>query len=306
MDSIINILQKNKFTISVELVPPRNGTDLFAMYEMVETLDNLKVNFLSVTHGAGGSLRGGTLPICHYAQNNFNLNSIAHLTVRGLSKESLENLLIDHYYFGIKNILALRGDPPDNIQATFKPAEDGYSYAYELVQLIHDMRQGRYLIRKNFDKTKGLNYREGVSLDFCIGVASYPEDTDEIRIAYLQKKIDLGADFSITQMILSEKTLFSFIHELQNKYKEFPILPGLRIPNSYDLLLRLQNKFQISVDKTLLNNMQKASPNKEDMKEVGLTWASNLIKRLEEIGVSGVHLFIMGDITSVKDLKKII
>ena len=301
IDSVIDILEKNKFTFSVEIIPPRNGTDFLDVFSIIEKLQQAEFDFISVTHGAGGSLRGGTLPIAYHAQNAYNLTAIAHLTCRGSTQEDLENMLIDHHYFGIHNILALRGDPPDGINSDFKKPDGGFEYAYELIKLISQMNQGKYSKRAGFDEDK--EYREGMKTRFCIGVACYPEDSPETRLQYLKAKIDSGADFGITQIVLNEDIFFSYHEQVAEFYQEkFPILPGIRIPGSFKQLQRMRDKFGISVSDELWNSMEKQT-SKEDMLKVGIEWSMKFIDKLKSKNVPGVHFFIMGDPSAAINVK---
>ncbi len=302
--SVLDILHQNDFSFSAEIIPPRNGTDFTEVFENIRRLKEAGFHFISVTHGAGGSLRGGTLPIAHYASSHENLTAIAHFTVRNVSREDIENQLIDHHYFGIHNILALRGDSPDGIDATFTPAPNGHQYAYELVEQIAAMNRGEYLVRKNFDPEGP--YRKGMPTRFCIGVASYPEDPGAESIEYLAKKIEAGAHFSITQMIFDAKIFEEFYLKIVNKFgHSFPVLPGLRIPVSVKQLERMKNKFGIKVPGNLLNAMREAEPRgKEAMEKVGIEYMKTMIADIRRLGIRGAHLFIMGDPGLAIELKK--
>src|SRR3989338_1435011 len=106
MPKITDILKQKKFTISVEIVPPRNGTDPKEIFSNIKKLKN-KVDFISITKGAGGSLRGGTLPLSVYAQEKAHITPVAHFVCRERTKAEIENEVIDYYYLKINNILAL-------------------------------------------------------------------------------------------------------------------------------------------------------------------------------------------------------
>ena len=293
--SVIDILDSKKFSYSAEIIPPRNGTDFLEVFSHVSELEKSKFDFISVTHGAGGSLRGGTLPIAYHSQNVYNLTSIAHLTCRGMTSEDLENVLIDHHYFGIHNILALRGDPPDGLNESFKPAAGGFSYAYELVKLIMKVNAGQYLKRSGFD-TPEKEYREGIKTRFCIGVACYPEDKRGNDIAHLAVKKEAGADFAISQIVFDYDIFAQFFNKATTLWKDtFPILPGIRIPTSYKQLKRMKEKFGINVPDKLLQDMEKASDSEESMKNAGIEWATHFVQQIQSLGVKGIHFFIMGN-----------
>ena len=304
MNNFLQTLRSERFTFSVEIIPPRNGADFVSVFEQIRLFSEAGFDFISVTHGAGGSLRGGTLPICHFAQDRANILSIAHLTCRGATKEDLENSLIDHHYFGIHNILALRGDPPDGINASFKKTEGGFAYAYELIELITNMNEGRYLVRKNFDQEK--KYKEGIATSFSIGTACYPEDPASQNIEYLQIKKQKGAEYAISQLIYNTEVLQRFLTQTKKIWAdEFPIIPGIRIPHSYQQLKRMKEKFLVNVPDTLLTSMEKAeAQSAEAMQKVGLEWTIHFIEKARSWGICGIHFFVMGKPELTIQLKK--
>lgn len=297
--TVVDILQENEFSFSSEIIPPRNGVDFKEVFEKVSVLKKGQFDFISVTHGAGGSLRGGTLPIAYHAQKVCQITSIAHLTCREMSAEEIENLLVDHHYFGIHNILALRGDPPEGIGAVFEKPKGGYQYAYELVEELNNMNHGRYITRKNFDTG---DHRKGLSTRFCIGVAVYPEDN---QFDYLEIKKEKGAHFGISQMIFDSQIFINFHEKVRQHWQdEFPILPGIWVPSSLQSLLRMQKKFHVSIPNKLLLDMQEAEKTSaEAMKEVGIQWAVDFIREVKQAGVTGVHFFIMGDAQKAVEVK---
>ena len=111
--TLTEVLARGRFTLSAEVIPPRNGAEQATVLATIARLIDSGAHFLAVTKGAGGSLRGGSLPIAQAIKDQFGVPCIAHFTCRDLLPEEVENQLIDHHYFGIRNLLALRGDPPD-------------------------------------------------------------------------------------------------------------------------------------------------------------------------------------------------
>src|SRR4051812_24792095 len=109
-EKLTSVLARQKFTLSAEVIPPRNGVEQGKVLLQIQTLIEAGAQFLSVTKGAGGSLRGGSLPIAQLIKERFLKPCIAHFTCRDLTPAEVENQLMDHHYFGIRNILALRGD----------------------------------------------------------------------------------------------------------------------------------------------------------------------------------------------------
>jgi len=113
--SIIKILNEKEFTYSAELIPPRNGDKVDTVFEKVSILANAGVDFIAITKGAGGSLRGGTAPLSFILKEKMGIPVIAHVTCMDMTVQEVENYIIDHAYLGITNILALRGDPPTGV-----------------------------------------------------------------------------------------------------------------------------------------------------------------------------------------------
>lgn len=301
---------KNQPTFSAEVIPPRNGADPQRVLEQVKALRDTEVDFISVTKGAGGSLRGGTLPIAQVIRQSFGVCSLAHFTCRDATREDVESSLVDHHYLGIRNILALRGDPPDGKPAQdWSPSAAQHKYAFQLVEQIRHMNEGKYLVREGYDlptdtEPGGAYSRNGMKTDFCIGVAAYPEE--EHGVEFFQKKIQAGANFAITQMIYDAEAYESFLERSQ---APIPVLPGIRILTSFATAERMKNKFGIRVPQKLFDLLAKAKASgqpAEDGRKVGLEFAYGLSEDLLRRGAPGIHLFIMNDEVTACELMSLL
>lgn len=251
------------------------------------------VDFISVTKGAGGSLRGGTLPIAQVIKDRFGLCSLAHFTCRDYTVAEVENALIDHYYFGIRNILALRGDPPDGQPDHFQHSTERHTFAYQLVNQIRNLNQGRYIVREGFDREhQNTGSRPGFATNFCIGVAAYPEEKNGAE--YFEKKVEAGADYAITQMIFDPDLYEQFLDRLSERSRSIPVLPGLRILTSHLTAERMTTKFGVRIPTHFIEQLRKAT-SKEDGKKIGLELTYQLCQELLKRGAPGIHLFIMND-----------
>ena len=238
---ITEVLDRNSFTLSAEMIPPRNGESVEATMEKLNRVVSSGVDFLSVTKGAGGSLRGGSLPIAQTIKDHFSKPCIAHFTCRDLSPLEIENQLIDHHYFGVRNILALRGDPPMG-ETDWIPRKDTYPYAYQLIEQIQKLNQGVFLERKGF------SIKDRQATDFCVGAALYPEHPDEKeRIEFAIKKFEVGAEFGITQMIFDPVAFGPFRKKLSDLGFHQVILPGLRILRSQKQAAIMSSRFGCQV-----------------------------------------------------------
>lgn len=284
---IVDVLKEKTFTISAEIVPPRNGEDQAVTFSKLERTIRSGVDFLSVTKGAGGSLRGGSLPIAQAIKEHFNKPCIAHFTCRDLNAAEVENQLMDHHYFGIRNILALRGDPPMGV-TDWVPRADGYSYAHQLVSHICNLNSGTFMKRAGFD----VGALE--KTDFCIGVAVYPEHPDaKERVEFSRLKFQAGGEYGITQMIFDPEHYERFLDEMAKAGVNKPVLPGLRILKSKKQASVMEKRFNCSVPQWYLDALPEE--NAADHASV-LPPFLKLVEEMKKRGAPGVHLFVLGDI----------
>ena len=286
---LIDVLNENTFTVSAEVIPPRNGEARAHTMERLQKVVEGSVDFVSVTRGAGGSLRGGSLPIAQAIKDHFTKTCIAHFTCRDLTPQESENLLVDHHYFGITNILALRGDPPMG-QEKWEPRPGGFSYAYELIDQIRKMNQGEFLEREGFKVAS----RE--QTNFCIGCAVYPEHEDpEERIRFAKLKFEHGAQYGITQMLFDPVLYENFVSDLNKAGVFSPILPGVRILRSRKQAKIMTDRFGCSVPQWYVD----ALPENHERGVVNLDVLPpfiELVERLKKAGAPGVHVFVLNDI----------
>lgn len=298
---LTDFLKQNGFTSSAEIIPPRNGSEQRKILTQVQTLIEAGAQFLAVTKGAGGSLRGGSLPIAQVIKEQYQVPCIAHFTCRDLNAHECENSLMDHHYFGIRNILALRGDPPTEATGqagVWKKKEGGYDYAYQLIDQIRQMNEGGYLTRAAGPKADGQE-----TTDFCIGAAAYPEHPNEAeRIHFFKLKVDHGAHFGITDMCFDPEIYARFMDKLARTGIFVPVLPGTRILRSRAQARKMAQKFRVTVPETMLQ----ALPEIEDTDSIkrGVELFNNLTERMRKLGAPGIHLYVISDTTSSAEALK--
>lgn len=298
---ITDVLVENKFTLSAEMIPPRNGEQMQITMDRLNKVVSSGVDFLSVTKGAGGSLRGGSLPIAQTIKDHFAKPCIAHFTCRDLSPQDIENQLIDHHYFGVRNILALRGDPPMGTEEWI-PHKDGYSYAYQLIEQIKKLNAGQFIERKGFK----VDNRE--STDFCIGAAIYPEHPDpKERLEFAKIKFEKGAEYGITQMLFDPEPYAELTNQLADHGITSPMLPGLRILRSKKQGEVMKSRFGCSVPDWYLNQLPEEHERGVVNPDVIGPFVE-LVERLQKLGAPGVHIFVLADVElcqlAMKELKE--
>lgn len=285
---ISEVLQSDEFHISAEVIPPRNGAEQEKILDQIDKLVGAGAEFLSVTKGAGGSLRGGSLPIAQAVKEKFSRPCIAHFTCRDLSVQEVENQLMDHHYFGVRNILALRGDPPQD-QPDWNPHNQSYQYAYQLIEQIVRLNQGEFLKRPG-----GLNPEDREATDFCIGAAAYPEHPDPTeRFDFFNLKVQAGAEYGITQMIFDVEKYADFLELCAKNNINLPILPGTLILKSKKQAMGISNRFGVSINAKLLEKLPEKRPEGEI--DYALDIFFEYVEDLKKAGAPGVHLFVLSD-----------
>ncbi|RMH55356.1 MAG: methylenetetrahydrofolate reductase [NAD(P)H] [Candidatus Hydrogenedentota bacterium] len=266
---------------SFEFFPPKSERGEIALYEAVERLKDLNPDFVSVTYGAGGSTRDKTLEWTETIQKRYGIPAMAHLTCVGSSRGELHGLIEEIDRRGIRNILALRGDPPRGT-GEFREAPNGLRYAEDLVRLIR--ATGR---------------------EFSVGVAGYPEKHPEAPdietdIRHLKDKIAAGADFVLTQLFFENEHYFNFIEKLQYGAKKtkrgwvsgIPVIPGIMPVTKKNQLDRFVSMCGAFIPERLRRIVDEAKDDRE-VEERGTAFAIEQVRGLLAGGAPGIHFYTL-------------
>ncbi len=286
---------KGKTLFSFEIVPPKKGNNIEELYKNIEPLLEFKPPFIDVTtsreeylykeHPNGLlekkliRMRPGTVGICSAIQHKYNIDTVPHVLCGGFTKEETEDLLVDCFYLGIDNIMALRGDAMKE-ERYFRPTKNGNVYALDLVKQINNLRKGIYL-----HDTLETN----IGMDFCIGVAGYPEK----HLEKLKEKVDNGADYVVTQMFFDNKKYFEFVDKAREMGINVPIIPGIKPISVKKHLNILPQAFFLDFPEELVKEIEKCK-NNEAVKQVGIEWAIAQSIELKKAGVPSLHYYSMG------------
>jgi len=302
---VIDILKKNRRPFaSFELVPPLKGSDASRLYQSLDPLMEFQPPFINITchrdeieyvPNADGTYsrmtlakRPGTVAIVAAIMRRYpKLEIVPHVICGGSSCSRVESELLDLHFLGIQNIMALRGDALPG-QRHFIAEPDGFSHSSELVGMINNLNQGRYL-----DPT----VKDGLATDFCIGVAAYPEKHFEaanldIDIQHLRSKIEAGADYIVTQMFFDNQKFFRFVDFCRKAGITVPIIPGLKPLSSSKQINLLPRSFHIDIPQPLVSLMEKTKT-AEDAYKLGIDWAIKQSRELLEHGVPAIHYYTM-------------
>jgi methylenetetrahydrofolate reductase (NADPH) len=293
-----------KTLFTIEILPPLKGENIRNLFDHIDPLMEFKPPFIDVTYHReeyvfkkreNGLLektatrkRPGTVGICAAIQNNYKVDTVPHIICGGFSKEETENALIDLHFLGIDNVLLLQGDAIKN-EGRFVPDPDGHSYASELLQQVVAMNNGLYLD----DELKSPN-----PSNFCIGVAGYPEKhfaspNLKTDLKYLKLKVDLGAEYIVTQMFFDNERYFDFVKRCREAEINVPIIPGIKPITTKSQASILPTTFHIDIPEELADEVEKCADNKA-VKEVGVRWAVQQSKELIKFGVPTLHFYSMG------------
>ena len=295
---------------SVEILPPLKGQNINCTFKTLDPLVEMKPSFIDVTYHReeyiykqkeNGLLkqyqvrkRPGTVAICAAIQNHYKIDAVPHLICGGFTKEDTEDALIDLNFLGIDNVLVLRGDAIKS-EKSFTPEPGGHSFASELIEQINGLNKGQYLD----DEIQETN-----EMDFCIGIAGYPEKHFEspnlaMDMYYLKKKVELGADYIVTQMFFDNQKYFDFVNKCREMDINIPIIPGIKPLTTFGQLTSIPKNFYIDLPESLAMEVVKAK-DKEAIKEIGLEWCINQCKELLEFGVPGLHFYTMSNSGNTK------
>jgi methylenetetrahydrofolate reductase (NADPH) len=295
---------KSKTLFSFELLPPVKGQSIQGIYDAIDPLMEFNPPFIDVTYHRedyiykqhdNGLLekvayrkRPGTVAICAAIMNRYKVDAVPHLICGGFTREETENALIDLQFLGIDNVLVLRGDAR-HADTSFIPTPGGHSYATDLLQQVTDMNKGKYLYEDH----------EVVKANFCIGVAGYPEKHFEAPnlktdFKYLRQKIEMGADFIVTQMFFDNNKYCDFVKQCRENGINVPIIPGLKPITSSKQLISLPKIFHIDIPDDLSDAVHSCKSEKE-VKDAGIEWMINQCKELMDFGVPVLHFYTMSN-----------
>ncbi len=295
---------KGKTLFSIEILPPLKGENIKTLFDNMDPLMEFKPPFIDVTYHReeyvykkkeGGLLeksstrkRPGTVGICAAIQNHYKVDTVPHIICGGFSREETENALIDLQFLGIDNLLALQGDAIKN-EGRFVPDPDGHKYASELLGQIVSMNNGKFLDE---------DLVQASPTDFCIGVAGYPEKhfsapNLKADLKYLKLKVDMGAQYIVTQMFFDNKKYFDFVEKCREADIHVPIIPGIKPITAKVQGNVLPTIFHIDLPEELSEEVEKCKDNAA-VRQVGVEWAVKQSKELMKFGVPTLHFYSMG------------
>ena len=265
---IRDILAQGKPTLSFEVFPPKTEDNYNTVEKAAKEIAKLKPAFMSVTYGAGGGTSDYTVGIASDIKE-YGVTPLAHLTCVSSTREKVQGVLKELKAHGIENVLALRGDIPENGQTP-------KVYHYES-ELIREIKQ---------------------SGDFCIGAACYPEGHVEsanksVDMDYLKQKVEAGCDFVTTQMFFDNSILYSYLYRIREKGITVPVIAGIMPVTNAKQIKRITQMSGTYLPSRFMSIVDRFGDHPAAMKQAGIAYATDQIIDLIANGVNGIHIYSM-------------
>lgn len=272
-----------KPVISFEFFPPRNEKAMEGFEGVMDKLEKLEPDFVSVTFGAGGSTKEGSYQLVEKLKNERGLNVIAYIAGYGLGPDEISSVLDRYRDLGIETIFVIRGDAPRG-DKEFKPHPDAFSYASEMIDYI----KPKY--------------------DFCLGAAGYPEGhieavSKEKDLEYLKLKVDKGAEYVTAQFFYDNDCYFDFVKKCADAGIDVPILPGIMPVYTVKLMEMLAGLCGTKITDEVRNGLAKLDPeDKKAVADFGIDFATEQCRVLLDGGAPGLHFYTMDRAGSVVEI----
>jgi methylenetetrahydrofolate reductase (NADPH) len=277
---IQDIFAQHRTTFSFEFFPPKTDEASEELFRTIAALQALQPSFVSVTYGAGGSTRDRTHDLVVRIQKETRLTAVSHLTCVCHSLDEMTAILDRYAASGIKNVLALGGDPPKNL-ANFDRAKDAFQYADQLVTFIRG--------RPNAPDRRG----------FGIGVAGFPEGHPGCpnrlkEMDYLKRKVDAGADYICTQLFFDNRDFYDFRERCELAGITVPIVAGIMpITTKHGMVRMAELALGAKIPAKLLRAVGRCGDDDEAVARVGTHWATEQCRDLLDNGVRGIHFYTL-------------
>jgi len=281
-DGVRRLLAEGRPLYSFEVFPPRTPQGERTLWRTLRDIENLRPGFVSVTYGAGGSSRDRTTDLAERIAQDTTLSVVAHLTAVGHSVTELRRIVGRYAAAGVRDLLVLRGDPPDDPRGPWTPHPQGLQHASELVQLVR---------------------RAG---DFGIGVAAFPERHPRSRnwpedIAHFVAKTRAGADFAITQMFFRADDYFRLRDRLDKAGCTVPVIPEIMPATRFRQIARFAELSGATVPADLAHRLEHARDDAEGHR-IGVDHATDLARRLLDNGAPGLHFITLNHTAAALDI----
>ena len=281
-ETVRDLIAAGERSFSFEFFPPKNAEGERQLWTALRELEPLRPTFVSVTYGAGGSTRDRTVRVTERIATDTSMTPMAHLTCVGHSRDELRSVLGSYLNAGIRNVLALRGDPPEGPSAPYTAHPEGLRYAVELVEM-----------------TKALG-------DFCVGVAAFPEAhpsaasrEDDARVLVAKERA--GADFAVTQLFFRPQDYFDLVDRVARLGGTLPVIPGIMPITNLAQISRMAELSGAELPPEIVDRVSRHQ-NPADVRAEGIAIATELSDTLLAGGAPGLHFYTLNRSRATREI----
>jgi len=281
--SVSDLIASGQRSISFEFFPPKDEKGERLLWTTLRELEPLQPTFVSVTYGAGGSTRDRTIRLTEGIATHTTLTPMAHLTVVGHSRDELRSVIGSYAAAGVRNVLAMRGDPPGGPGTPWTPTPGGLTYATELIELVTSLG------------------------DFCAGATAFPlghreAESLEADARVLRAKQDAGAEFAITELFFRVEDYFALLERCAAVGVHIPVLPGIMPITSLPQITRMVELSGREIPREVVDRVSRFEGDPAAVRAEGIAIATEMCDALLAGGSPGLHFYTLNRSTATREI----